>query len=206
MEQGFTPPIIQPQSIPPIVQNNQPPIKNKISLNKILLGLLLLVIIAGGVGAYVWRDSQANQQKSDNLSKREELEKQLADIETAQIVNQVVHIPTSRGNSTKALSSAQAALYIAEIYAAENNYYPAYASDFETGTVAARLPAGIVPSVSNPTAENGTTTFRWEIMGDIATPTGGRITYWDYVTDQISTNVLYVGEANDKSEFKTPAY
>jgi flagellar basal body-associated protein FliL len=83
----FTPQVEQPQ--PTQQQPAQPmqpvqpvPIKkdNRI-LVKVLSGLFILVLVAGGVGAYLWRDAQANRQKTDDAAKIKTLDDKIAAIE-----------------------------------------------------------------------------------------------------------------------------
>jgi flagellar basal body-associated protein FliL len=83
----FTPQVEQPQ--PAQQQPAQPiqpvqpvPIKrdNRI-LIKVLYCLFILVLVAGGVGAYLWRDAQANRQKTDDAAKIKTLNDKIASIE-----------------------------------------------------------------------------------------------------------------------------
>ena len=112
---------------------------------------------------------------------------------------------TARANTTKAQTNAASAQKVAEAYNADNGRYPGLTSDFSSGT-STKLPAGITVSPSPPTASNGTTNVRWEYVGSSATSaTGGRIRYWDFTTNALSTTIIYVGDATSGSTFTVPA-
>lgn len=84
----------------------------------------------------------------------------------------------------------------AEIYYESNGSYPNKLSDFSdmystcSDTAASTL-----------TSSTGTTTAEYQYSGDSAAGNGGRIGHWDYTTGQISTSVLYVGNADEYSVF-----
>lgn len=113
---------------------------------------------------------------------------------------------TQKANTTKALANAQSAQNVAEVFAAQNNYYPMLTTDFATGTTITKLPAGIyltnvTPGTGNnavPSNTNGVSTIYYQYCGSVAAPaassaTGGRIQYWDFTTGALSTNVIYLG-------------
>lgn len=50
-------------------------------LKRILLLLLILSLIASGVGAYLWRDNQANNQKAADAAKIKTLEDKISTVE-----------------------------------------------------------------------------------------------------------------------------
>lgn len=192
------------QQQPPILADPNKPSNKSSNMIIIVSAIVVLAIIGGGV--YVWQDFQADISKRSDETKRKSLEQQLKNVETNPIVTQVVHNPTSRADTAKALANATVAQNVAEIYASENGHYPTFTTDFINGTEIVKLPSDIIPSISNPTAGNGKTTFRWEYVGDASAPTGGRITYWDYVNDNISTNIIYLGTGVPGATFVTPAY
>ena len=133
---------------------------------------------------------------------------------------------TQKANTTKAQSNAASVQSVAEIYANENTVYPVTTGAFAS-TTAAKLPTGVTialgmaGTIASPTGTNTlaalgttdlkTTTVTWACSGGTAAAgncagnTGGKITYWDFTTGLVSTNVLYVGAATSASTFFTPA-
>ncbi|HZJ34544.1 MAG TPA: prepilin-type N-terminal cleavage/methylation domain-containing protein [Candidatus Angelobacter sp.] len=118
---------------------------------------------------------------------------------------------TQKANTTKAQSNAQSAQTVAEVFAADNGgVYPASTTDFTTGSTTTQLPAGITVIDDEAVAlssTNGSTNVTWECLTDCTDPTGGRITYFDFSTGLVSTNIVYVGNAASGSAFvfATPA-
>ena len=132
---------------------------------------------------------------------------------------------TAKANTTKALSNAQSAQNVGEIYFADQGKYPILTTDFSAGTTA-KLPTGVTialgqagtiasPTGTEPltllTAANKAVTVTYACSGGTASAgactgaTGGKITYWDFSTSAVSTNVLYLGAATSASTFFTPA-
>lgn len=184
--------------------------KNKSRLPKIMIGLLIVIVVATGTSLYLWQNNQTNIKKNEDIATAKKIEEKAAEQKKASEASVDNTIPLSdfvdsgtavRARSTKAQSNAVKAMTVAEMINAEKGYYPRTTSDYLSG----KLPSGVIPSISNPTAENGLTTFRWEYSGPLSAPTGGRITYWDFTTNAISTTVFYVGSANSDSKFITPA-
>lgn len=186
----------------------------KIIFNKLLYPAIILVLIVGGVGMYLWRDSQANHQKNEDATIIITLESKITELNTTiglfsintqagqNLIQQFSNI-TASANSQTALYNAQSAQSVADAYCANIGHYPSSTSDFITGSIP--LPSSINPSISAPTVNNGLTTFRWEYTGAMAAPTGGRITYWDFSTGSVSKNIIYVGSATSSSLFNTPS-
>jgi len=133
---------------------------------------------------------------------------------------------TQKANTTKALSNAQSVQNIGEIYAAENTYYPTTITAFNGGSVTAKLPSGVTvvagvattpttpatdPLAALATAALRTTTVTYVCSGGTAAAgncagnTGGKITFWDFSTNAVSTTILYLGDAKSTSTFFTPA-
>ena len=115
---------------------------------------------------------------------------------------------TSRANTTKALSNAQSAQSVAEIYFAENSVYPATIGLFSTGSTTTKIPSNVTiiagsaatPDVSiTATTANLDKTISWTCVSSAATPScdtadGGRISYWDYTAKAVVS--IYVGNAS----------
>lgn len=117
---------------------------------------------------------------------------------------------TSRANTTKAQTNAASAQKVAEAYNADVGRYPGLTTDFDTGSTSTQLPSSVdvVPSAASTplNASNGATDVTWSYVGSSATTaTGGRITYWDFSTGAVSTDVIYVGDATSSSTFVHPA-
>ena len=167
---------------------------------KIIVGLLVVIIIASGTCFYLWHNDQANIKKNAEIAAEKKKVSASTLNNTIPLANYVRSDAAGKARSAKAQSNAETARSVAEMVNASSGYYPRTRSDFESG----KLPSGIIPSVANPTYENGLTTFRWEYIGPSTAPSGGRITYWDFTTNTISTNVFYVGAANSSSKFVTP--
>lgn len=137
---------------------------------------------------------------------------------------------TAKANTTKALSNAQSAATVAQVYYADSGTWPATAAAFATGYTGgsgatSKMPTGVTV-VPGANGANGTTfteptqatlwrtniqpanygsTVTWACSPDCTAPTGGRITYWDFTTGAQSTNVIYVGSgAATGVAFETP--
>ena len=133
---------------------------------------------------------------------------------------------TARANTTKALSNAQAVQTVAEIYNADNGYFPGTVGAFATGSTTTKLPSGVtvVPGLGGAagaftggaaaettlwgttiTAANLGKTVTWECLTTCTNPTGGRITYYDFTTGARSTNIIYVGSGSSAGTFVIPS-
>lgn len=195
-------------STPPITQStsgyNQPVksnLKNKshiyhIYINKYLSIYLVLIAIVSGVGAYFWRDSQANSQKSSDSIKIKTLEAEVAKVKSEAAIAAELNVMTR--------SYGDVAKTVADAYNSDFNHYPILTTDFKTKDGIIALPTGVRPSINDPVVAVGYVTFKWEYTGPAKTPTGGRITIWDFAKNKISDSVIYVGTANSKSTFITP--
>ncbi len=110
--------------------------------------------------------------------------------------------------STQAQANAYSVQSVAEVYAAENVYYPATAAEFMSYNKTISLPKGInvLPDskLSPINADNGTDSVAWSCLKTCTNATGGKITYWDYKTNAISTQIIYTGDADDSSTFVNP--
>lgn len=117
---------------------------------------------------------------------------------------------TAKANTTKAQTNAASVQKVAEAFNADEGRYPGLTTDFDTGSDSTKLPSGVdvIPGDS-PTpldAAGGTSEVTWEYVGSSATTaTGGRITYWDFGTGAVSTDVIYVGDAESGDTFVEPA-
>ena len=109
---------------------------------------------------------------------------------------------TARANASKALANGQSIQAVAEAINADNSLYPTTTAQFGTLTSTARVPSGIVLQVAAPTAANGTTNFQLYTLTTNPS-TGGKIVYWDYNTNALSTAAtsLYWGAATSASAF-----
>ena len=118
---------------------------------------------------------------------------------------------TQKANTTKAQANAQSAQSVAEVIAADNSgIYPSDFADFTAGSSTTKLPAGITVIDDGDvvlSSSNGTTNVTWECLTSCTDPAGGKITYWDFSTGAVSTNVIYVGTADsgDSFVYATPA-
>lgn len=121
---------------------------------------------------------------------------------------------TAKANTTKAQSNATSAQSVAEAINADTGYYPGLTTTFTTtyDNPSTTLPTGItvVPGAdTSPLTALDTdekkTTITWDYVGTSeTTASGGRITYWDFSTNQVSTNIIYVGSASSGSTFTHP--
>jgi prepilin-type N-terminal cleavage/methylation domain-containing protein len=111
---------------------------------------------------------------------------------------------TAKANTTRSASNAQSAQSVAETFNADNLSYPMVTADFTSDTTA-KLPNGIYLYYLGGTgnnaalsAANGKTTIWYQYCGTTAAPTAGnetgaRIQYWDFTTNALSINVVYLG-------------
>ena len=209
----FVPPTGNKPSFTRISDSSEPiskvVINHKNRFIKIIIGLLVMIITATGTCFYLWQNNQANIKQEQEIAQAKIISDKAAEQKKAseESINNTVPLSDFVGSgtavkarSTKAQSNAVSARSVAEVMNVETGYYPRTTIDF----VSYKLPADIIPSVSDPTEDNGQTTFRWEYIGTPSAPTGGRITYWDFATNAISTNVYYVGTATPESKFITP--
>jgi prepilin-type N-terminal cleavage/methylation domain-containing protein len=113
---------------------------------------------------------------------------------------------TARAKTTQAQSNANSAQSVAEAMNADNGSYPATAASFATGSTSTRLPSGmsVVPQSTALTSGTGQTTVTWACLTSCTTPTGGRITYWDYTTGAVSTTIVYVGAGTVGGTYVNP--
>jgi len=123
---------------------------------------------------------------------------------------------TNRANNTKAQTTAANVQKVLEAMNADKGYYPQTTADFFTGSTSTKIPAGIGIVNTAGTAAGATTnggptaltsgstdalklnTVVYEYCGAVAAPaatatTGGRIRYWDFATNALSTTIIYVG-------------
>ncbi|MEI7917815.1 MAG: prepilin-type N-terminal cleavage/methylation domain-containing protein [Candidatus Saccharibacteria bacterium] len=107
---------------------------------------------------------------------------------------------TARANAAKAVSNGQAVVAVAEAINADlGAKYPVTTGEFTSLASTARIPNNTVISATvDPTALTGTTNFRLYTVASPNQSTGGRVTFWDYSTGQLSTNItsLYWGAGN----------
>lgn len=210
----FTPPTSNKPTFPRISDSSETKVlivnNHKNRLLKIVIGPLVMVIVATGTCYYLWQKDQANIKQDQAIAQAKIISDKAAEQKKAseESINNTVPLSDFVGSGTavkarsaKAQSNAVSARSVAEIMNVEIGYYPRTTTDFMTY----KIPADIISSISDPTDANGQTTFRWEYIGPLSAPTGGRITYWDYMTNAISTNIYYVGTATTESKFITPA-
>ncbi len=105
----------------------------------------------------------------------------------------------NRAKTTRAQTNANAVQKIAESYNADNNVYPSTIAQFTAG-LTAHLPATLTVVSGNASpwglsSTNGATAISYRYKGTIPNVTGGVIRYWDFTTNNLSTQILYVGDA-----------
>ncbi len=133
---------------------------------------------------------------------------------------------TARAKTTQAQTNAQSARNVADIYNADNGSYPPTAATFSDAGLTTKLPSNmfVVPGIGGTagaftgapvsvatlwgttiTSANFPSTVTWTCSPTCTSPTGGRITYYDFSTGLQSTNYVYVGTASSSSDFAAPA-
>lgn len=114
---------------------------------------------------------------------------------------------TAKANTTKAQTNAASVQKVAEAFNADEGHYPEVTGDFTTGSDSTKLPSGITVLDENDglSSSNGTTSVTWECLTACTNTTGGRITYWDFGTAAVSTDIIYVGAATSGGTFVEPA-
>ena len=108
----------------------------------------------------------------------------------------------TRAKSTKAQANAAQVQKIAEAYFADNSVYPGSVANFSSGV--AKLPTGVTLLTSTTTrrSSNGENSSDYDYVGaSSTTATGGRIQYFDFGTNAVSTTVIYLGGATSGSTF-----
>lgn len=116
-----------------------------------------------------------------------------------------------RAKTTKAQANASQVQKIAEAYNADNSKYPSVTADFSNSI--SKLPASVKLLTNSTGADTSLTSSTtnlenmvdYDYVGTAGAATGGRIQYWDFSTNAISTNIIYVGNADSSSTFKQPA-
>jgi uncharacterized protein (UPF0333 family) len=168
---------------------------------KVSLSALVVLLAAGGVVLYLWRDAQMSRQKTDDALKVSQLDASTA-AATKQIADSQKSSGSSKADTVRAQTNAMSVSKIAEVVNANGDHYPILTSDFLTPN--AVLPKGITVTAGALNVNNGLLTVRWEYSGKATAPTGGRVTYWDFTTTAVATEVIYVGDATASSTFVTP--
>ena len=120
---------------------------------------------------------------------------------------------TAKANTTTALTNAQSAQNIAEIYNAQNGNYPTVTANFTAATLTVKLPGGVTVLAETAgeviTSAVQKTQVAWECKAAATTclnSTGGRISYWDSTTGAGSVvKTVYYGDAKTGDTFQLPA-
>jgi prepilin-type N-terminal cleavage/methylation domain-containing protein len=120
---------------------------------------------------------------------------------------------TLRANQSKIQQNAASVQSVAEAFNADKGYYPALAATgtdaLALGSTSTKVPTGVtvVPdALTSPiTSTSGTATVAYACLTTCATSTGGRITYWDPVTNGGEKAYVYVGSATSGSSWAYPA-
>lgn len=107
----------------------------------------------------------------------------------------------ARAKQATAADNASKVQQVAESINVDTGSYPRLTADWTAaGNVTAKLPAAIslISGAGTLTSANATTTVLYQYCGAVAAPaagaaTGGRIQYFDSVTNATATTVLYVG-------------
>jgi len=109
---------------------------------------------------------------------------------------------TARANASKAVANAQSIQSVAEAINADNSQYPITTAEFGSLASTARIPSGITIQTTPPTAANGTDHFQlFKLTAN--SNTGGKIVYWDYGTNAVSTTAtsIYWGAGTSAGAF-----
>ena len=128
---------------------------------------------------------------------------------------------TTRAKTAQAQSNAQSAQSVAEAYNADNGSYPDTIAHFTAGSTSSKLPAGmsvvaglagaVVPITGTDplSASTGQTTVTWACLTSCTTPTGGRITYWNYSlatpSSLTAASIVYVGAGTSSGTYVVPS-
>ncbi len=214
----------------PIVQNIE--IKPKKSHSNMFWCLFMAIVIFVGVNAYLLRDKQAKLQNDEAIARIKDLEAELRIYSPHNGVFTLEESLASRSTSsnstnsstntskekqtTSALKNAQSVQNFAEIYNADNGYYPEDIFAFKEGTVSMELESTITVLPGLPgeagkfignellNAANGKTSVSYACLITCNKSSGGRIAYWDYSTNARSKTIIYVGAATSTSTFVSP--
>ncbi|MEI6054072.1 MAG: hypothetical protein WCQ49_01750 [Candidatus Saccharibacteria bacterium] len=93
---------------------------------------------------------------------------------------------------------------IAEQFNNENDFYPSYKKDLTEMAKSIGL-TRTVPILNSPTEKlkdsNGQDVCWYQYSNSLKSSDGGRIQYWDYDNNKISTEVIYIGKATKDSSF-----
>lgn len=121
------------------------------------------------------------------------------------------NLTTTISNSSSistVVANARTVQSIAESFNANGttsrSQYPTKISDF-SNVPGLSLPSGITVTSTDPSETNGKTTIGYQYANGVSPASGGRITFWDYSTNTLTSNPLYVGDATVRSVFIVPA-
>ncbi len=106
----------------------------------------------------------------------------------------------NRANTTTEQTTAQAVQKKAEAYAADNSgNYPSTTAMFAASSTS-KLPNSVALDIVSPLVKADADAVPTKVAYfTCVTPTGGKILFWDYTTNAISTIVYYVGDATAAS-------
>jgi hypothetical protein len=153
---------------------------NKWSAQKkvfLVIGILVLIMTIGGVALTIF-STKATFNSYSSLTLKAMKSRQKENIDYLQI--------------------------LAEDFNNENDFYPSYKKDLSDTSKSLGLTRE-VPIINSPTEKlkdsNGQTACWYQYSNSLKSSDGGRIQYWDYDNNKISTDIIYIGKATKDSTF-----
>lgn len=104
-------------------------------------------------------------------------------------------------STAQAKSNAEIVKVYAETFNKNRSEFPDETLDFEEGTVDGKPLADLVKLTTDLDQDNGETSIIYQYVGKKGNASGGRILYYDFGKKSIGTEVIYLGDANQKSTF-----
>ncbi len=107
----------------------------------------------------------------------------------------------TRAKSTKAQANGSQVQKIAEAFYADNSRYPGTRAEFSNAVT--KLPSNVTLLITTSTlgTANGEDSIDYDLVGTSGAATGGRVRYFDFTTNAVSTNIIYLGSAVSGSTF-----
>jgi len=99
---------------------------------------------------------------------------------------------TAKANLTKSIGNVDSISQVINMLSSENGSYPVLSTTVNTGGSYAKMPSGVTVKATAPASKDE---YQFLTCGT----TGAEISYWDSVTNAVSTSPRYLGAATSTS-------